>query len=240
MDYRDFLDTIRRESAALVDAATAVPLETPVPTCLDWDMAHLVTHIAQVQRWARLIVTTRATERPDRSLLPKAPERAGLVDWFREATGALLETLATTDPATPVWTWTDARSVAYWARRQAQEVAVHRWDAQHAAGAAQPLAAPLAADGIDELLEMLGFVPGERQGTGETIHLHCTDAPGAWLVRLGANGLEVERGHAHGDAAARGPASDLDLFLWGRLPADVLELFGDGALVRRLQTLTAL
>jgi uncharacterized protein (TIGR03083 family) len=240
MDHHVYLDTIRHESAALADAAASVPRDTPVPTCLDWDMAHLVTHIAQVQQWARLIVATRATERPPRSALPTPPERASLIPWFRQATSALLETLTTTDPATPVWTWTNARNVAYWARRQAQEVAIHRWDAQHAAGAAAPLATALAADGVDELLEMLPFVPGERKGAGETIHLHCTDAPGEWLVRLGAGGLEVERVHARGDAAARGPASDLDLFLWGRLPADALELFGDAALVGKLQTFTAL
>jgi uncharacterized protein (TIGR03083 family) len=240
MDHQDYLDAIRHESAALADAAAAVVLETPVPTCLDWDMAHLVTHIAQVQQWARLIVATHATERPPRSALPTPPERAGLIRWFREATQDLLETLTTTDPATPVWTWTNERRAAYWARRQVHEVAIHRWDAQHATGAAQPIATALATNGVDELLEMLPFVPGERKGAGETVHLHCTDTPGEWLVRLGTGGLEVERAHAKGDAAARGRASDLDLFLWGRLPVDGLEVFGDAALVARLQTLTAL
>ena len=240
MDYRAYLDTIRLESAVLAAAAAAVPLDTPVPTCLDWDMAHLVTHIAQVQQWARLIVETRATERPPRSALPQPPERSELIPWFRQATSALLATLTAADPTIPVWTWTNERRVSYWARRQAHEVAVHRWDAQHAAGTPDPIATGLAADGIDELLEMLPFVPGTRTGAGETIHLHCTDAPGEWLVRLGAGGLEVERVHAKGAAAARGRASDLELFLWGRVPADALEVFGDAALVARLQTLTAL
>ncbi|HEY3357848.1 MAG TPA: hypothetical protein VGQ83_31645 [Polyangia bacterium] len=53
-------------------------------------------------------------------------------------------------------------------------------------------------------------------------------------------GLEVARPAASADAAARGRASDLDLFLWGRMPADALEVIGDAALVARLQTLTAL
>ena len=35
--------------------------------------------------------------------------------------------------------------------------------------------------------------------------------------------------HAKGDVAARGSASDLLLFLWGRVPADALEVFGDAA-----------
>ena len=240
MNYPDYIDVVREESAALAAAATRVPLETPVPTCLDWTMAGLVTHISHVQRWANMLVTTRAAERIPRSALPPAPAPTELIAWFREATKELLETLATTDPAIPMWTWTDERRVAYWARRQAQEVAVHRWDAQNAGGSPQPIPTGLAADGVDELFEMLKFVPGERSGAGETVHLHCTDAPGEWLVRLGAKGLEVERAHAKGDAAARGPASDLDLFLWGRVPASALEVFGDAALVTRLQTLTAL
>ena len=117
---------------------------------------------------------------------------------------------------------------------------MHRWDAQRAGGPPAPLATALAADGIDELFEMLPYVPGTRTGAGETVDLHCTDAPGEWLVRLGAGGLEVEHVPAPGDAAARGCASDLDLFLWGRISADALEVSGDAALVARLQTLTAL
>jgi uncharacterized protein (TIGR03083 family) len=227
MNHHDYLDAIRLESAALADAAGTVPLATPVPTCLDWDVAHLVTHIAQVQQWARILVETRARERIPRSALPPAPAAAELIPWFRQATSA-------------VWTWTNERRAAYWARRQAHEVAVHRWDAQHAAGAATPIPAALAADGIDELLGMLPFVPGERAGAGETVHLHCTDTPGEWLVRLGSRGLEVERAHAQGDAAVRGPASDLELYVWGRVPADALEVLGDRALAARLPTLTAL
>jgi len=240
MDYRQYLEVIRDESAALADAAAKVSLDTPVPTCPDWTMAKLVTHIAQVQQWANMLVVTRATERIPRTALPPAPPASEAIAWFREATRTLLETLAATDKSIPVWTWTRERSVAYWARRQAQEVAVHRWDAENAGGKPQPIAAGLAADGVDELLELIQFVPGERGGAGETIHLHCTDVPGEWLIRLGAKGLEVERMHAKGDAAARGPASDLDLFLWGRIPASALEVFGDAALVTRLQTLTTL
>ncbi|HEY3452049.1 MAG TPA: maleylpyruvate isomerase family mycothiol-dependent enzyme [Myxococcales bacterium] len=239
MNAIDYLQVIRDESAALAEAASRVPLETPVPTCPGWTMGQLVTHLGQVQRWCNFIVSTRAQERPDRSAFPQAPQ-ADLVPWFREATSTLLDTLSKADPATPLWTWTPERKAGYWRRRQAQEAAVHRWDAQNAAGAAQPLEAALAADGIDELLEMLPFVPGSRTGSGETVHLHCTDVSGEWLVRLGTKGLEVGRKHAKGDAAVRGKASDLDLFLWGRIPATALEVFGDAALVARFQGLTAL
>jgi hypothetical protein len=76
------------------------------------------------------------------------------------------------------------------------------------------------------------------RGDGETVHLHFTDtaegAPGEWLVTLTADGPAIEPVHAKGDVAARGPASDLDLYLWGRVGVDTLEVFGDVALLERM------
>ena len=57
-------------------------------------------------------------------------------------------------------------------------------------------------------------------GPGETIHLHATDTDGEWLIRLTPDGIETSREHAKGDVAARGPASDLFLFLVGRVPPE--------------------
>jgi hypothetical protein len=68
---------------------------------------------------------------------------------------------------------------------------------------------------------------------GETIHLHCTDVDGEWLVRLAPDGLEVTREHAKGDVAAKGGASDLLCWLLGRGPIDDIEVFGDAALLDR-------
>ena len=50
------------------------------------------------------------------------------------------------------------------------------------------------------------------------MHVHSTDADGEWLVDFD-NGLAVTREHAKGDVAVRGPASDLMLVLYGRVPA---------------------
>jgi hypothetical protein len=47
----------------------------------------------------------------------------------------------------------------------------------------------------------------------------------------------VTREHAKGDVAARGTASSLLLFLYGRVPADDLEVFGDAALLARWREL---
>ena len=45
--------------------------------------------------------------------------------------------------------------------------------------------------------------------------------------------VELLREHGKGDAAVRGPASDVLLFLWKRVPASAVEVLGDGAVVER-------
>ncbi len=239
MDRDDYLGAITTESAALADAAERAGLDAPVPSCPDWTVADLVAHIGEIQQWSRVTLEQRATERISRRTLPPAPPAADVLRWFREQTAALVGTLAATDAATPVWSWTDDNTARFWFRRQANEAAVHRWDAQLAAGAAHAIDTALAADGVDESLAMLPFRNLDLlPGTGETVHLHCTDTDGEWLVTLAVDGPAIERVHAKGDVAARGTASDLDLFVWGRIEASAFEVFGDTRLLERFQAVT--
>jgi predicted lipid carrier protein YhbT len=67
------------------------------------------------------------------------------------------------------------------------------------------------------------------------VHLHCTDTEGEWVVARRDGALTVTPEHAKGDVAARGGASELLLFLWGRTPADALEVFGDADLLARFR-----
>jgi uncharacterized protein (TIGR03083 family) len=236
----EYLEAITRESAALADAAEHAGLATRVPSCPEWTVAELVAHVGEVQQWARVTVEERASERISRRTLPPAPSGAELLPWFRSQSPALVGVLAATVTDTPVWSWTDDQSAHFWCRRQANEAAVHRWDAQHAAGEAEPIETRLAADGVDEALAMLAFRTRDQVvGSGETVHLHCTDVPagvgGEWLVTLQPHGPQIERRHEKGDVAARGTASDLDLFVWGRVPGSTFEVFGDAALLDRFQ-----
>jgi uncharacterized protein (TIGR03083 family) len=243
MDPGEYLDAIAKESAALADAAARAGLDARVPSCPGWTVADLVAHVGEVQQWARVTVEQRATQRIPRSSLPLAPRGGELLPWFRAQASALADLLAATDAATPVWSWTEDHTARFWFRRQANEVAVHRWDAQLAAGDPQPIGPRLAVDGVDECLAMLPFRTRDQVvGTGETVHLHCTDTPsdvaGEWLVTLRPDGPVTEHRHAKGDVAARGTASDLDLFVWGRVPPSAFEVFGDVALLDRFQAAT--
>jgi uncharacterized protein (TIGR03083 family) len=235
MEHEAFVGAIGSESARLVDAAEAAGLGAPVPSCPGWDVAELLGHLGTVQRWAAGIVEQRAQEREYPGDVGRPTEAAALPDWVRQGAARLVDVCGSTPPDTTVWTFSGPGPAAFWARRQAHEVALHRVDAEVAAGRLAALDGELARDGIDEFLDVVvGFRLRERMtGAGETVHFHRTDGEGEWLVRLTPDGPVVERTHAKGDVAARGSASDLLLATRGRIDPGVLEIFGDDAVLLR-------
>jgi uncharacterized protein (TIGR03083 family) len=237
MEPDAYLEHVQADGTALAAAARKAP-EAPVPTCPEWDMSGLVGHTSAVHHWVAGIVRTKATERPVRRRpadFPTGPD--ALLAWYDEGLADLLEVLAKADAFELVWNWFDDRpaETRFWHRRMAHETAVHRWDAQAAAGDPQPIDATLALDGVDELLGFLaGGIPDDPiVGLKGSLHLHATDADGEWLLALAPDRLEQRREHAKADAAVRASASDLFLWTINRLPADSprLEIFGDRAIV---------
>jgi uncharacterized protein (TIGR03083 family) len=237
MEPDAYLEHVRADGTALAAAAAKAPM-APVPTCPDWDMTGLVGHTAAVHHWVAGIVRTKATERPARRRPSDvATEPGAVLAWFDEGLADLLEVLAKADPSELVWNWFDDKpaETRFWHRRMAHETAVHRWDAQAAAGDPRSIDRPLALDGIDEFLGFLArWLPGEPiDGLTGSLHLHATDGDGEWLLALAPDHLGHRREHAKADAAVRAPASDLLLWMINRLPADSpgLEIFGDRAIV---------
>ena len=130
------------------------------------------------------------------------------------------------------------RTASFWQRRRSQETSIHRYDAELAAGTPSPLDAALAVDGIDEFLTV--FLPRLADNFGDvgdgTVHLHCTDVDGEWLVaRRRRRGHGRPREHAKGDVAARGQRVRPLAVPLGRVPADALEVFGDADLLARFR-----
>ena len=149
--------------------------------------------------------------------------------------------LANIDPRTYVWTWSAQKNAAFVQRRMAHESAVHRVDAELAAGFRRPIAADLAADGVDEFLEFFfASEHDERSEPGESIHLHSTDCGDEWLVTVRDGVVTTEREHAKGDAAVRAGVSDLLLLLWRRLRPDDVEVLGDRKALERFLARTSL
>lgn len=239
----DWPQIVQREGEALCDAAAA-DLTAAVPAAPGWDNAELLRHIGMIHGRTSVILRTGTMERPSRrnGMLPDPPE-GDVVEWYRETLAALVSDLQSIDdPDRPVYSFAaDHQRAGFWPRRMAQETAVHRVDAEQAVGRpVGPIEAAFAADGIDELFAI--FVPalgaGRSPGDGRTVHLHATDTHGEWLIRFDDGGLSVELGHAKGDAAVRGPAGELLLWLWGRRALDGLEVFGDRGAADALREVT--
>jgi uncharacterized protein (TIGR03083 family) len=231
-----YVEHIRADGTALADAARLAP-RVAVPGCPAWDVTALVGHVTALHHWVTGILRTGATERPKRERPDPAATPDAALRECQAALTELLDALGTADPNALVWNWFDDRPAParFWHRRMAHETAVHRWDAQAAAGASRPIDAALAVDGIDEFLsfveEWLTVRPVE--GLAGSLHLHATDVDGEWSLFFGGHGLEHRREHSKADAAIRGPASDLFLWMVNRIAPDSpeLQLFGDRGIV---------
>jgi uncharacterized protein (TIGR03083 family) len=238
-------EQIESGAAELADLLTMHGDELHIPTCPEWNLRQLATHVGRAHRWAAEIVRTKATEPlsfrsvPDGALPAGASERG---PWL--AAGARLLTDSVREAGDGVvWSFVGPVPATFWTRRMAAETLVHLADAQLAAGQVPVMDAGLAADAIDEWIGVMsGPSPGAADDraaalpAGALLHLHATDDGldgGEWLIRNTAGGIVVEPGHAKGDAALTGPAQSLLLVLMRRLPpADpAVTVYGDPAIV---------
>lgn len=229
--------------AGVVDSSD---LSMPIPTCPEWTLRQLATHVGRAQRWAATIVSTRSSEFvPFRSVpngrLPDDP--AEHTAWLADSAQRVIASVRGC-PQDQVWAFGGLVPATFWARRMCHETVVHAADALLAAGQPAEVDPDIAADAIDEWLTVLtvpaGAEPDRRAEAlppGRSLHVHATDdglaGAGEWLVRHDPDGVQVERAHGKGDVAVTGPASPLLLMLLGRLPADdpALTVFGDAGLL---------
>jgi uncharacterized protein (TIGR03083 family) len=243
MDRDADISALVENGLALADAAESAGLDAPVVCCPGWTVADLVRHTLEVHWFWGAVVAQRLTD--PSGLTPLAPAADGdLIGQYREGVAILRAALETAPDDTPVWTWADRKDVGFVRRRMAQETAVHRWDAEHAAGRSWSIPVDLATDGIDEFL--FHFLPDVADGAAPldgTVHLHTTDegGHGEWLVVIGDDGEPVvTREHAKGSCALRGTASDLLLALWRRHPLSAVDVVGDAGVAERFVARTNL
>lgn len=232
MKTAEYIEVLDREGALLASAAQDAGLNAPVPTCPDWQVRDLLRHTGAVHRWAAGFVTDgHLAFRPWR----ERPDLDGpaLLDWFRAGHTGLVAALRAAPDDLECWSFLPAPSpLAFWARRQAHETAVHRFDAESARGGAPaPVGTPFAVDGIDELLR--GFHARDksrvRTRTPRVLRVRAADAGGTWTVRLSGDVPVTESGEtAAADCEIAGRAGDVYLALWNRLPFP--EVTGDSAL----------
>ena len=241
-DVPGYVGALRRQGELLAAAAQRAGLAAAVPSCPGWAVRDLLRHTGYVHRWATGFVAeglNRPAGASEEEILGQGPADAELPGWFREGHAALVRALGAAGPGLNCWAFLPAPSpLAFWARRQAHETAIHRVDAEQAAGRAAPgngisFEPAFAADGVDELL--MGFLArgirrGNWAGLGGSLAIHADDgtAGGAdWLIAGDPGAPGVLRGTGRADCIVVGPASELYLMLWNRGPADRLQVTGD-------------
>lgn len=238
----DPLAQFRENGEALLATAERAGLDTPVPWCPGWAVRDLVYHVGEVWHFWTQVVDHRITPETAEQLKdytdPAQPPDHELLPWARAEHRRAWQVFGWGDPDQPLWTWVRAPgSVAWVRRRMAQETAVHRWDAEGAAGTGWRIDPLVAADGIDEYLQHMMAGTDKGADVGGTVHLHCTDeglaaGSGEWIVHeITDGGARFDRAHTKGDCAVRGPAHDLLLWLWRR-PA-MVEVIGDAGVADR-------
>ncbi|MEE1939751.1 maleylpyruvate isomerase family mycothiol-dependent enzyme [Streptomyces sp. TRM 70361] len=210
MDPDLLLGRLRRElgafRACLDDGHRS--LSAPVTHCGEWTLHDLAAHLGRGNLWAAAAVTEgHGGLRP-----PPAPgEPAALARWFDGTCAVLLDALAA-DPSAPAWTFHPPHTVGFWRRRRALETLVHRWDAEHALGAARPLDPETAGEGVAEVFDTMAprqLARGRARPPDRAVRLTATDTGASWTYGPGTSA-----------ATLSAPAERLLLVLWGRLPAD--------------------
>ncbi|MDC0770313.1 maleylpyruvate isomerase family mycothiol-dependent enzyme [Streptomyces sp. HD] len=251
-----YCDEIAHQVGLLRSVVTSgADLSATVPTCPEWSLEQLVRHTGGALRWVELMVRTRAQEEVPEERVPLhgGPEERGdpaaLDAWLAETGEAIVAALREAGPDAKVWGWTGVLTAGFWARRMTHEITVHRADATLAAGLPYEVAPDVAADAIDEWLEIVEWAQRtlpddparDLRRPGSSIHLHATDDTGAvdagrsemevpppegWgrVIELGEDVIAWRHGHERATVELRGPLTAVLLAFYRRLPLDSPEL----------------
>ncbi|MFE6966257.1 maleylpyruvate isomerase N-terminal domain-containing protein [Agromyces sp. NPDC057679] len=242
--FPDRLRLIDERSAAFQAAVAAAPsLDMQMPTNPERTLFDHVQHVGMGRRKAAAIVAAGPADAPPEESAwgggTGAPrEREALLAWWVESVEQLMSVLREAGPDRGCWTWWDdspsPQTSGAWARRQLHEIAVHTYDVQLAGGAPQPIPEQIALDGFDDCQFTLCATTVAWPHEPATVEYHATESR-SWRLRLSPDGAQVahlapvagEEDSDMTDASARGTASDLVLFFYGRIPLESLEFQGD-------------
>ena len=129
----DHVKALDREGQLLVAAARSAGVHAASRAARVGRCGTCLAHIGFVHRWAARYVAeglTEMVEEPGEApLLSAAPPDDLILSWVADGHAALVEVLSSAPPDVQCWTFLAAPSpLAFWARRQAHETAVHRVD----------------------------------------------------------------------------------------------------------------
>ena len=239
VEIAEHITAVGQEARIFAEAARQGSLEVQIDTCPGWNMRDLVRHLSEIHLWAAARVARRTSKLfPDDisehteswpGLAVFWPDDNDLIEWYLETNANLVRALESASPTDDIPTFLPAPSpLAMWARRQAHETAVHRFDAQNATGAGSGFASAFASDGIDEMVS--GFAPRANEFPTTTIRtmvVHAEDTDDRWHLTFTPDGITTVRGGGPADVTLTGDASDLYLVLWNRPKDSMIAVEGD-------------
>jgi uncharacterized protein (TIGR03083 family) len=245
MDVQEYIGYVVSEGERLAAVADNIELSAEIPPCPGWDVRELLRHTGLIHLWAagHLAFPHQLPDDVDLpELAPLWPELASawpedneLVDWYRRTHANLVDVLRQAPEDLDCWTFLPAPSApAMWSRRQASEIAIHRVDAEMAAGIDSEFEAIFAAEMLDELLS--GFTPGPRStpldvdGT-KVIGVHAQDTDDRWFVTLTRDEMATSRSGLAADLTVTGTAAELYLLFWNRTADSTVAMDGETELM---------
>ena len=239
LSYTVYVDAIEEEAERLVGLA-ASGLNSAVRTCPGWTVEDLVLHLAGIyRRNAAQIVASDPLVRVE--VAP--PQRLQPLSYLETSQMALVDALRERQPEDPCWNFTnDNETLAFVARRIAHESAIHRVDVELTRGPAHAIDPELAADGLDERIDLLlrrTVTPVASHPLGGSICLVCSDVPSAWVIDATRGPVKIRAGRGPANAAVVGTASDIFCFSWNRPTIRPLQVTGDRSIVDAWQPFTS-
>jgi len=255
--FSDYLDHLRRESVRFREVLTDTDPATPVPSCPEWTAEDLLWHLGRVQHWWTNVVVERPASPEDGYVEPeRPPSHDRLLAFFDEWSEKLTHALVDAGPEERCWTWSedpDDQTTGFVFRRQAHEALIHRLDAELAAGTVTALDPLLAADGVEECLDvMYGGLPpwGRFDPLEQHVEFRMTDVDQSVWVQLGTFSGTTPDGEERRDepdfhvvpapgvqpaTVVSGTAADLDAWLWHRRDDAGIEVTGDQEMYAHVQ-----
>lgn len=250
-NHDDHCAQILRQINLLRDLVDGVDPNLPIPACPGWTVNHLLRHLLAAQRWVDTVIRTRATGPVSNTELRdvtgyRDEDPATLAEELVERAERTVAALRAAGPDAVVWSPAPTmQRAAFWSRRGANEMLVHRLDVALALGAPFTVPPETAADALDEWMARMArpqppgapAAPPAPLGPGRSVHLHGTDtAPevrAEWLVDLTGDQITWQHAHAGAAVTVRGPVTDLLLVAYGRRPprGDGIETYGDVGLL---------
>ncbi|MBL7256540.1 maleylpyruvate isomerase family mycothiol-dependent enzyme [Paractinoplanes lichenicola] len=218
---------LEAESGRLGAAATGPAPGAIVPTCPEWTVRDLVTHVGTGHRYATEVITTGAPVEYRRIEAPSEPDE--WTSWLLGGARGLNAAVFERGFGAEVWTWHPRhQTTGFWLRRMVHDLVVHRFDADPSG----ELAPDLAADGVADFLLTFEAVGTGLTGEGETLRFRATDVPRSWHVTLTTSGITWTEDDQPADVTVTAPVLSLLLALNRRLPApEAIE--GDAGLWER-------